>query len=344
MSARFRPFALLLLAAAGGCSLICNFSGLKQVCDADGDCLSGYACVGGECLVGGDGGNGSGSTGGTGGQTGGCTGDATCLAGACVDGACNDLPMAWLDGGAKAASLLSCYPWPPLPAAGLAPVPMSGCIVSFPGDSLAGDFTDGGATIEVYEDSILFPPPTPVVAEPRCASGFGYSVSVPPGQLVNVVVAGPNWATTYDQSLELPADADAGVRNLGVLSANGWSHQLTAVAKAAGLTPVDSDDALEVGIARDCNGNVMSGITIDASPLPDGGVIDFVYLDATGAPIAGRTATDSSGLFAAVALPGTYPLIFTASTGTGAPETLASLSVVISAAGSGWIDLAPLGP
>ena len=121
-----------------------------------------------------------------------------------------------------------------------------------------------------------------------------------------------------------------------MLSANGWSQELGAVSKAVGLAGVNAKDALEVGMVRDCNGNALSGITLEASPLPDGGAIELTYLDPTGAPVAGRSATGSSGLFAAVALPGTYPLTFLVSTGSGT-ETLAALPLEVTENGSGWI-------
>jgi hypothetical protein len=154
--------------------------------------------------------------------------------------------------------------------------------------------------------------------------------------------AATGWTTTYNQAIELPADAGSGVRDIGVLSANGWSAKLGAAATALGVKAT-GQDALEVGIVRDCGGNPMSGISIQSRPADAG--FSVVYLDAAGALLAGRTATDSSGRFAAVAIGSAtpYTVTFVASTGSGTEE-LASLPLVVTDGGSGWIDLAPLGP
>ena len=359
MSARFSPAPFLALLAAAGCSLFCTFNGLQQPCDAQGDCLPGYECVANVCVGGGDDGGSSSSSGGSGGSSSGsssgtssgssgtgCTSDLSCPAGACVGGACSALPTAWpAVGGSESASLAACFPplpWPPQATLGLAAVPLSGCVVSFPGDNGTG--LDAGGTVEVLEaNNVVIVPATPLVADAKCVSGVGYKVSIPPGQLVDLVVAAAaaGWTTTYNQSIELPADAGSGVREIGVLSANGWSQKLAAAARALGLTP-SAQDALEVGVVHDCGGNPMSGISIQAAQAADGG-FSVVYLDATGAPLTGRTATDSSGRFAAIALPDPYTVTFVAQTGNGT-EALASLTVVVTAGGSGWIDLAPLGP
>jgi hypothetical protein len=348
MSARLRPFAHLfglafVLEAAAGCSLFCTFNGLKQPCDTFGDCLPGYQCVANVCVAGGGDGGGENGDGGNGdaGEGTGCTSDLSCPAGACASSVCIDLPLAWDDGAAQKASLDSCYPWPPPPASGNPAVPLSGCVVIFPGDDGTG-LADAGATVSVLEaNNMTIVPATAVVLNSKCLSGIGYKVSVPPGQLLDVVVTAQGWATTYNQAVELPGDAGSGDRDVGVLSANGWSQKLTAVTSSLDL-PIKAQDALEVGIVRDCSGNPMSGVSLQGSQPGDGGIA-IAYLDSTGTPIAGRTATDSSGLFAAVALPDTYTLSFLAANGTGS-ETLASILLVVTAQGSGWIDLAPLGP
>jgi hypothetical protein len=357
MSARFSPAPLLALLAAAGCSLFCTFSGLQQPCDAQGDCLPGYECVANVCVGGGDGGEGS-SSGGTGGSSSsgsssgasgtGCTSDLSCPAGACVAGGCSALPTAWPSGGsAESASLAACFPplpWPHQAALGLAAVPLSGCVGSYPGDTGTG--LDAGGSLQVLEaNNVVIVPATPLVADGKCVSGIGYKVMVPPSQLVDLVVtaAATGWTTTYNQAVELPADAGSGVRDIGVLSANGWAAKLGAAATALGVKAT-AQDSLEVGIVRDCGGNPMSGISIQTQPA-DGG-FSVVYLDATGTPLTGRTATDSSGRFAAIAVASAtpYTLIFVASTGNGTEE-LAALPLVVSDAGSsGWIDLAPLGP
>ena len=205
--ARFRPLAPLLgLLAAAGCSLLCTFDGLKQVCDSEGDCLPGYACVGGECVAA-DGGDGAG------GQGSGCTSDDGCPAGACVGGLCNDLPMAWFSGGAQSPNV-ACYPWPKQAAVGNPLVPLTGCIVTFPGDSFAKDLLDAGATVQLFEGvQALTPAPVPVVAKASCTSGIGYSVMAPPGQVVDAVVSAQGCTPTANGAVELPAGSDGGVRD-----------------------------------------------------------------------------------------------------------------------------------
>ncbi len=342
MSARLRSLVLPLgLVAAAGCSLICTFNGLQQPCDALGDCLPGYECVGGVCQPGGevgDGGTEDAGGGDGGGSSSGCAGDTTCPGGACVGGACSDVPTAWQNGTAEIASLAACFPWPPQPAAGNPDVELSGCIVTVPGDPGTG-LADAGATVTVLEaNNVTIVPATAVLANSKCTSGVGYKVSVPPGQLLDVVVSAPGWATTDNQAVELPAAATSGDRDLGVVSVDGWSQKLTLVGHTLGQSPT-AQNALEIGTVRDCNGNSLSGISLQASQVADGG-FGVVYLDATGTPVAGRTATDSSGLFAAIALPGTYTLTFAGSAGV----LTSSFAVVVTAGGSGWIDLAPQGP
>ncbi|MHB8420264.1 MAG: carboxypeptidase-like regulatory domain-containing protein [Myxococcales bacterium] len=327
---RRAPFLLL---PALGCSLLFPIDGQPQPCDSVGDCLPGFVCAAGVCTAGS-----GGPDGGDGGRPGGgCTDSSQCPAGACLSGGCSAVPVAWLDGGSVGASM-ACYPWPPASSAGGPLVTLSGCLAFFPVSPPPIVQADAG-TVQPFEDGFALGAAAPFLAEAACPSGVGYAVQVPPGQLLELAIsAGP--LDVADDGIFV--GADGGRRDLTAISVNGWSSEAKAVRDALELPP-SAVYGLLLGLVRDCAGRPLSGVQLSA-PEGDGGLA-FAYLDDTGAPSTGRTATGPSGRFAAVAPAGSYELSFAASPTAGAsPETFAALPVSIGAGGTGLIDLSPSGP
>ncbi|HUB07815.1 MAG TPA: hypothetical protein VMB50_12465 [Myxococcales bacterium] len=320
---------LCLLPLCLGCSLFCPIGG-AQPCDEEGVCLPGYACVQGLCVASGDGGGSPGS---------GCSDSSQCLGGACVAGACANVPWAWSDAGAASASL-ACYPFPPASLAGNADVTLAGCVDVFPVDAVSPSTPDGG-TVQLLEDGYPLGAATPLRADATCASGVGYQIQAPPGQLLQIAVASSVWAgAAVQQGVIAPALPDGGRRDVQAISIDGWSVEAGDLQNALHVGN-RSTDGLFLGIVRDCAGRPLSGVQLAAG---DGGIV-FGYLDDTGAPLAGRTATSPSGRFAAVALAGSYDLSLLASPSAGAaPEAIATLSASVAAGGTAFIDLAPSGP
>ncbi len=271
----------------------------------------------------------------------GCASDSNCPAGACVAGGCSAHLTAW-DGGVTVPAELSCEPWPPPTAYGQPLATLSGCLVALPGDQLgpAGKVVgDGGPTVQPFEDGFAIGPARPVVAESpaSCPSGLGYSIDVPVGQPFEVVVSGAaqGWSSTENAALALDPvrEASQARRDLGVLSASGWSRLAAALGS-------DGGETLAAGIVRDCAGAPLSGAALEITGTDGGGRVAFLGVD--GAFEAGRGATERSGLFA-LAIPPGGVLVEIAGSAADGGTLLAAVPLQATVGGSAWIDPAPSG-
>lgn len=320
--------------------MLCKTDGLLQPCGADGGCLTGYACKGSLCQIA-DGG----------GAPAVCGSDVDCPAGACVATHCEDGLVAWNAAGTNPAVNLGCFgsfPPPPVDAGGGAPFQLTGCIATLPGDTLSGRPS-------------LFSGPTQagVAVGKSCSSGYSYEFfpnsGVPVGALFELDVytdAGPAPTRTYPVFLDSASPTAS--RNAFAMSPARASSLLAAF--DAGLGP-DAGllGTLILGVVNDCDlpvvdvsaGTQLSGVHVQVQ-TPGHPVL---YLDATGEPQVGRSATSSSGWFAAYVASEAGQIVsltyFAASDGglAGLGVDGGVVAIDVSAGGGVvWVPLAPNGP